>query len=76
MTATRQEKPAKKAELAAVRKMIAELILEAEPSGNTAEIYRRENIAPNLFYRWQQKALVRMVAGLKQAFYRQFFDNS
>ncbi|MBP9708235.1 MAG: transposase, partial [Oligoflexales bacterium] len=35
--------------------MIAKLILEAERAGNTAAICRRENIAPNLFYRWKAK---------------------
>lgn len=35
--------------------MIAELILEAERKGNAAEICRRENIAPNLFYRWRTR---------------------
>ena len=31
--------------------MIAELIWEAERKGNAAEVCRRENIAPTLFYR-------------------------
>jgi transposase-like protein len=35
--------------------VIATLIWEAERRGNVAEICRRENIAPNLFYRWKQK---------------------
>ena len=35
--------------------MIAELILESERKGNAAEICRRENIAPNLFYRWRTR---------------------
>ncbi|MGK5088834.1 transposase [Bdellovibrionota bacterium FG-2] len=35
--------------------MIAELIWEAERKGNTAEVCRRENVAPTLFYRWKQK---------------------
>ena len=35
--------------------MIAELIWEAERKGNTAEVCRRENVVPTLFYRWKQK---------------------
>lgn len=35
--------------------MIAELIWEAERKGNAAEVCRRENIAPTLFYRWKTK---------------------
>jgi transposase len=34
---------------------IAELIWEAERKGNAAEVCRRENIAPTLFYRWRLK---------------------
>lgn len=45
--------------------MIAKLILEAERVGNTAAICRRENIAPNLFYRWKAKFFEAGVAGLK-----------
>lgn len=35
--------------------MVAELILDAERKGNAAEICRRENVSPTLFYRWRQK---------------------
>jgi transposase-like protein len=35
--------------------MIAELILEAERKGNAAELCRRENIQPTLFYRWKSR---------------------
>ena len=35
--------------------MIAQLILEAERRGNTAEICRRENIQPTQFYAWKRK---------------------
>ena len=35
--------------------MMAELILEAERKGNAAEICRRENIQPNLLYRWRSR---------------------
>ena len=45
--------------------MIAELILEAERKGNAAEICRRENIQPNLFYRWRQRFKEAGVEGLK-----------
>lgn len=66
MTSTRQEKPSKKRRARRSPEMIAELILEAERCGNAAEICRRENIAPNLFYRWRQKAREGMILGLKQ----------
>lgn len=46
--------------------MIAELIFEAERKGNAAEICRREGIAPNLFYRWRQKAKESVIQGLSQ----------
>ena len=36
-------------------RMIAELIWEAERKGNAAEVCRRENVSPTLFYRWKQK---------------------
>jgi transposase len=45
--------------------MIAQLIWEAERTGNTAAICRRENIAPNLFYRWKQRMKESGVEGLK-----------
>ena len=35
--------------------MIAQLVLEAERRGNTAEICRRENIQPTQFYAWKRK---------------------
>jgi transposase-like protein len=35
--------------------MISELIWEAERKGNAAEICRRENIQPNLLYRWKSR---------------------
>ena len=43
---------------------IAALIWESERSGNTAEICRRENIAPNLLYRWKQKFKEAGIQGL------------
>ena len=45
--------------------MIAELIWEAERKGNAAEVCRRENIAPTLFYRWKQKFKEAGIAGLQ-----------
>ena len=45
--------------------MIAELIWEAERKGNAAEVCRRENIAPTLFYRWKQKFKEAGIAGLR-----------
>ena len=47
--------PIKKTRARRSPEMIAELIWEAERKGNAAEICRRENIAPTLFYRWKQK---------------------
>jgi len=47
--------------------MVAELILEAERRGNTAEICRREKIAPAQFYRWKQKFKEAGILGLKNA---------
>ena len=35
--------------------MIAQLVLEAERRGNTAEICRRESIQPTQFYAWKRK---------------------
>lgn len=46
--------------------MIAELIFEAERKGNAAEICRREEISPNLFYRWRQKAKEGAIQALSQ----------
>lgn len=48
-------KSTKKTRIRRSPEMIAELVWEAERKGNAAEICRRENIAPNLFYRWKQK---------------------
>ena len=45
--------------------MIAELILEAERKGNAAEICRRENIQPTLFYRWKSRFKEAGIAGIK-----------
>lgn len=39
--------------------------LETEKSGNIAAVCRRENISPNLFYRWKTKFFEAGVAGLK-----------
>ena len=45
---------------------IAELILEAERKGNSAEICRREGINPQQFSRWKAKAKEGMVQSLKE----------
>ena len=45
--------------------MIAQLIWEAERNGNTAEICRRENVSPSLFYRWRQRHKEAGIQGLK-----------
>jgi transposase-like protein len=45
--------------------MIAELIWEAERKGNAAEVCRRENVAPTLFYRWKTKFKEAGIAGLQ-----------
>lgn len=45
---------------------IAELILEAERKGNSAEICRREGINPQQFSRWKTKAKEAMIQGLKE----------
>jgi hypothetical protein len=45
---------------------IAELILEAERKGNSAEICRREGINPQQFSRWKSKAKEAMIQGLKE----------
>ena len=44
--------------------MIAELIWEAERKGNAAEVCRRENVAPTLFYRWKTKFKEAGIQGL------------
>jgi hypothetical protein len=45
---------------------IAELILEAERKGNSAEICRREGINPQQFSRWKAKAKEAMIEALKE----------
>jgi transposase-like protein len=47
--------------------MIAQLIWEAERTGNMAEICRRESITPSLFYRWRQRHKEAGIEGLKAA---------
>lgn len=47
--------PVKKTRARRSPAMIAELILESERKGNASEICRREDIAPNLFYRWRTR---------------------
>ena len=43
---------------------IAELIWEAERKGNAAEVCRRENVVPTLFYRWKTKFKEAGIQGL------------
>lgn len=56
--------PIKKTRTRRSPEMIAELIWEAERKGNAAEVCRRENIAPTLFYRWKTKFKEAGIAGL------------
>lgn len=58
-------KPPKRTRVRRSPEMISQLVLEAERNGNTAEICRRENIAPTLFYRWKQKFKEGGVGGLQ-----------
>ena len=46
--------------------MIVELILEAERSGNAAEVCRREGINPVQFYRWRERVKKSAVDGIKE----------
>jgi transposase-like protein len=57
--------PIKKTRTRRSPEMIAELIWEAERKGNAAELCRRENVAPTLFYRWKQKFKEAGIAGLQ-----------
>lgn len=63
---TKPSETPKKTRVRRSPEMIAELIFEAERKGNAAEICRREGIAPNLFYRWRQKAKESVILGLAQ----------
>ncbi len=54
MSETQESKVTKK-RIRRSPEMIAQLILEAERRGNTAEICRRENIQPTQFYAWKRK---------------------
>ena len=55
MSQSNEVKSTKKPRARRSPEMIAELIWEAERKGNAAEVCRRENIAPTLFYRWKTK---------------------
>lgn len=57
-------KPAKRTRTRRSPEMIAELIWEAERKGNAAEVCRRENVAPTLFYRWKTKFKEAGIQGL------------
>lgn len=60
-----QEVPVKRTRTRRSPEMIAALIWEAERKGNAAEVCRRENIVPTLFYRWKQKFKEAGIEGLK-----------
>lgn len=45
--------------------MMAELVLEAERTGNSAAICKREGISPQLFSRWKSKFKEAGIQGLK-----------
>jgi transposase len=65
MSQSIETKPTPKTRTRRSPEMIAELIWEAERKGNAAEVCRRENIAPTLFYRWKQKFKEAGIAGLQ-----------
>jgi transposase-like protein len=65
MTQTNEVKPTPKTRARRSPEMIAELIWEAERKGNAAEVCRRENVAPTLFYRWKTKFKEAGIAGLQ-----------
>ena len=49
------ESPTKKRRVRRSPEKIVELVLEAERTGNAAAICRRENITPQLMYRWKNQ---------------------
>ena len=51
MSQSKEVKAVKESRTRRSPEMIAELVWEADRKGNAAEICRRENIAPPLFYR-------------------------
>jgi len=55
MSQSNETKPTPKTRTRRSPEMIGELIWEAERKGNAAEVCRRENIAPTLFYRWRTR---------------------
>lgn len=65
MSTNGESKDFKKTRVRRSPEMIATLIWEVERRGNAAEICRRENIAPNLFYRWKQKFKEAGIQGLQ-----------
>ncbi len=58
--------PAPKRRVRRSPEKIAELILEAERSGNASAICRREGMSPQLFYRWRTKFKEAGIEGLKE----------
>lgn len=60
------EIPAKKRRTRRSPEMMAELILQAERTGNQAAICRKEGISPALFSRWRTKFKEAGIQGLKE----------
>lgn len=58
--------PEKKRRQRRSAEMISELILEAERTGNAAEVCRREGINPVQFYRWRDRFKKGATSGLKE----------
>ena len=65
MTQLNEVKSTPKSRIWRSPEMIAELIWEAERKGNAAEVCRRENVAPTLFYPWKTKFKEAGIAGLQ-----------
>lgn len=65
MSQPNEVKPTPKTRTRRSPEMIAQLIWEAERKGNAAEVCRRENVAPTLFYRWKTKFEAAGIAGLQ-----------
>lgn len=60
-----EEVPTKKKRNRRSPDMIAELIFQAERTGNQAAICRKEGISPALFYRWKNKFKEAGIEGLR-----------
>lgn len=62
----KKENQSPKKRLRRSAEVIAELILEAERTGNVSEICRRESIAPAQMYRWRVKFKEGAIEALKK----------